>query len=177
MKISNLIYLLTICLLFSCEKKDTICHEEKSIEALKVKLINTVSSQGKFISEQYGIENVEDKIQNLFNSEILLENVYLQGEVSKDDSKQECTCGIRMSFTNNGQFIDFVSPEVEKQLKNDDKYSSEYLRVEHLIKFSNTKALNFFFIVEKTNSDIKVDLIDSKVGSLLINYLKFSDSQ
>lgn len=177
MKAIKLIFILVISLFISCEKKDTICHEENTKEALKLELIESVNKQSKYIAEKYGIKNVERKMQNLFNSEILLENVYFHGNVSKNDSEQVCTCGIKLSFSNNDQFINYIGPVVLKQMKNNDKYSSEYLKEEHLIKFYTNKEYNFFFSVVKNESNVTAYPIDYKVVSLLIDYLEFSQSK
>ena len=161
----------------SCEKKKTVCNEEATIQSIKANLIQTVKDQSKYISEEYEIENVEKIADDIFNEHLVISDPYLQGDILQSDEFTElCTCGANITFNNNDEFIQHIKPIAESLDEIDDNYSSQYLRDEHLLKFYNNKKYIFFMALAKNDTVIKTSPIDYKVGSLLIDYLVFTQS-
>lgn len=174
------IQLLTFMILVfasSCGKKKTVCNEKTTIQAIKTSLIQIVKDQSKYITEEYGIENVEKIADEIFNENLIISDLYLQGDILQSDEYIElCTCGSNITFRNNDEFIEHIKPLAENLDEIDDKYSSQYLRDEHLLKFYKNKKYSFFVVLEKNDTVIKISPIDYKVESLLIDYLLFTQS-
>lgn len=174
----KILSLTTLLFLASCEKEKTICNQEGTIQAIKASLIQRVKDQSKYITDEYGIKNVENMLDSIFNTNLILSAPYLHGDISKsEDNTELCTCGTSITFTNNDEFIQHIKPTVVKLKKVEDKYSSEYLHDKHLIKFHNSNKYGFFFVMEKGPTVLNTSSIDNKVSSVLIDYLDFMQSQ
>ncbi len=70
MKVPAVIFAcLSVVLFSSCSDKDSLCHQEESIEVLKASLTESVVEQSDFLIREYGIQNIEDELEGLFTED------------------------------------------------------------------------------------------------------------
>jgi hypothetical protein len=173
MKVNPTFFIYLFVVLFSsCSNKDSLCHKEESIEALKLSLTESVVEQSEFLTREYGPQNVEAELEDLFKEGKIQISSIDAMHTKVIDSMLVCTCSARITFKEEEEFLNFIAPKISEAESSDDKYSRLYLKNKHLIEYRNKGYFPFFFSVFETRENLSASANDYKVGSLLIEYLR-----
>lgn len=163
---------LSVVLFSSCSHKDSLCHQEESIEALKASLRESVVEQSDFLIREYGLQNIENELEGLFTEDKIQITKISVMETTVLDSMLVCTCSARISFEEEEDFLSFIGPKVSEAKSSGDKYSNTYLKNKHLIEYDDKGYFPFFYSVTETDDNLSATPNDYKLGSLLIDYLR-----
>lgn len=163
---------LSLILFTSCTDKDSLCHQQKSIEALKASLTESVVQQSDFLTREYGLKNIEGELEGLFTEDKIQITKISVMETTVLDSMLVCTCSARISFEEEEDFLSFIGPKVSEAKSSGDKYSNTYLKNKHLIEYDDKGYFPFFYSVTETDDNLSATPNDYKLGSLLIDYLR-----
>lgn len=167
-----IIVCLFVVLFLSCSDKDSLCHQEESIEALKASLTESVVQQSDFLAREYGLENIEDKLESLFTEDKIQISSIDAMQTKVVDSMLVFTCSAKIAFKEQDEFLSFIAPKVSEAESSDDKYSRLYLKNKHLMEYRNKGYFPFFYSVYETKEKLSATANDFKVGSLLIEYMR-----
>ncbi len=177
MKVKATIFICLLVVLFSsCSDRDSLCHQEESIEALKLSLTESVVEQSEFLTREYGLKNIEEELERLLKEDKIRITSINTMNTQALDSMLVCNCNAEISFEEEDEFLSFIAPKVSEAKSSDDKYSKVYLKNKHLVEYHDKDYFPFFFSIFETRENLSASANDYKVGSLLIEYLRFNQN-